>query len=89
MVVKNSDHGLTCTLVLKKRCILCVTSYLLLDGGTDWHGTLGIYRTRPGLLHGVLFHFRSEPRNRKLAVFEKRKSEPEIENIPDKKRIKF
>ena len=71
------------------RCILCVQSYLLLDGWTDLPETLGIYTTRPGLLHGALFHFRSEPQNRKLAVFENRKSEPEIENILDEKRIKF
>ena len=45
--------------------------------------------TRPGLLHGALFHFRSEPQNRKLDVFEIRKSEPEIENILDEKKIRF
>ena len=33
------------------------------------HETLGTYRVRPGLLHGVLFDFRSEPQNRKLAIF--------------------
>ena len=44
----------------KMRFILCVTSYLLLDGWTDLHETLGVYTTRHGLLHGVLFNFRSE-----------------------------
>ena len=71
------------------RFILCLTSYLLLDWWTDLHETLGVYTTRPGLLHGVLFHFRSEPPNRKLGGFENRKSEPEIENILYEKRIKF
>ena len=55
----------------KMRSILCVTQQLLLDGWTDWHETLGIYITRLGLLHGVLFHFRSEPRNRKCGCFRK------------------
>ena len=67
------------------RFILCVRSYLLLDGWTDLHETLGVhnnvyttvYTTQPGLLHGVIFHFRSEHRNRKLAVFRK----PEVKNI--------
>ena len=59
------------------RCILCVRSYLLLDGWTDLHKTLGVYTTLPGLLHGVFFHLRSQPQNRKLAVFRK----PEVENI--------
>ena len=37
------------------------------------HETLGVYTTRTGLLHGVVFHFRSEPQNRKLTVFGNRK----------------
>ena len=53
------------------RSILCVTQQLLLDGWTDLHETLGVYITRLGLLHGVLFHFRSEPRNRKCGCFRK------------------
>ena len=32
------------------------------------HKTLAVYTIRPGLWHGVLFHFRLEPRNRKLAI---------------------
>jgi len=59
------------------RFILFVTSYLLLDGWTDLHETLGVYTVRPGLLHGVLFDFRTAPQNRKWAVFRK----PEVENI--------
>ena len=55
----------------KRRSILCVTQQLLLDGWTDLHETLGVYITRLGLLHGVLFHFRSEPRNRKCDCFRK------------------
>ena len=50
------------------RFILCVQIDLLLDGWTNLHETLGVYIVRPGLLHGVLFDFRSEPPNRKLAV---------------------
>ena len=59
------------------RCILCVRIYLLLDGWTDLHEPLRVYATKPGLLHGVFFHFRSERQNRKLTVFRK----PEIKNI--------
>ena len=59
------------------RCILCVRSYLLLDGWTDLHETLRVYKTQPRLLHGVFFHFRSERQNRKLTVFQK----PEVKNI--------
>jgi len=55
----------------KRRSILCVTQQLLLDGWTDLHETLGAYITRLGLLHGVLFHFRLEPRNRKCDCFRK------------------
>ena len=55
----------------KMRSILCVTQQLLLDGWTDLHETLGVYITRLGLLHEVLFHFRSEPRNRKCGCFRK------------------
>ena len=50
------------------RCILCVKSYLL-DGWTDLHETLGLYTTRPGLLQGVFFYFRSELHNRKICYF--------------------
>ena len=71
------------------RSILCVTQQLLLDGWTDLHETLGVYITRLGLLHGVLFHFRSEPQTGNVAIFENRKSEPEVETILDEKRIKF
>ena len=67
--------------LIKMRFILRVTSYLqdnlLLDGWTDLHETLGVYSVRPGLLHVVLFDFRTKPKNRKLAVFRK----PEVENI--------
>ena len=41
---------------------------LLLDTLTDLHETLGVYTVRPELFHGVLFHFRSGPRKRKLAI---------------------
>ena len=64
------------------RFILCVTSYLLLDGSTDSHETLGVYTVRPGLLHEVLFDFRSASQNWKWAVFRNRKlktSQPEVE----------
>ena len=74
------------------RCILCVRSYLLLDGWTDLHETLVVYITQPGLLHGVFFHLRSQPQNRKLPFFGNRKlkiSEPEVENMLDEKRMKF
>ena len=58
-------------LINKMRFILCVTSYLLLDGWTDLNETLGVYTTRLGLLHGVVFHFRSEHRNRKYGCCRK------------------
>ena len=41
---------------------------LLLDTWTDLHETMGVYTVRPELWHGVLFHFRSGPQNRKLAI---------------------
>ena len=69
---------------------LCVQIDLLLDGWTDSHETFGVYIVRPGLLHGVLFDFRSELPNRKLAVFrtpEVENTEPEVENVLDEKRI--
>ena len=45
--------------------IFCMRSCLLLDGWTDLHENLGVYRVRPGILLGVLFHFQSESQNRK------------------------
>ena len=60
-----SVHLVKSILSTKMSCILCVTSYLLLGEWTDLHRTLGAYTTWPGLLHGVVVHYRSEPRNRK------------------------
>ena len=80
--MNNGIILLSQTKKVKMRCILCVRIDLLLDGSTDSHETLGVSIVRPGLLHGVLFDFRSEPPNRKLAVFGNRKlktSKPEVE----------
>ena len=60
-----SVHLVKPILNTKMSCILCVTSYLLLDEWTDLHETLRAYTTGPGLLHWVLFHYRSEPGNRR------------------------
>ena len=46
----------------------CLPIGPLLDTLTDLHETLGVYTVRPELYHGVLFHFRSDPQNRKLAM---------------------
>ena len=51
------------------RCgFLCVQIDFLLDTWTDLDETFGVYTVGSGVLHRVLFHFRSEPQNRKLAI---------------------
>ena len=52
----------------KMAFILGVRLHDLSNQWADLDETLGVYITRLGLLHGVLFHFRSEPRNRRLEI---------------------
>ena len=74
------------------RFILCVRSYLLLDGWTDLHKTLGYIQLNPGYRMGYFSTSGQNLETGNMLFFENRKfqsSKPEVENMIDEKRIQF
>ena len=72
--------------------ILCVPDSLPGHPWTDFDETSGVYRVDPELVQRHIFDFRFQPQTGSELFFVNRKfkiSEPEVKNIPDRKRIKF